>query len=750
MKGAVKAATFSRDADTEPVRNMKRAPQASRLDINHIVSPGVRAAAAPRRSPAAGTLLFESFENLNAEGGLEWLPEGWTVVSNGDPDLPESERWGCSTWSSPYLPAPADGDWYMGISFSSSNQDEWLISPSVALPADRLYQLSFYAYISAAFFYNMDTGYVDWNTMEFIEQEIINNFQVLVSADGGEFEVVRDFARENLGKSLNDLLMAEPTGLEKYSVDLKGYEGKNIKIAFRYVGTDGNTLFLDAVSVALPTMDLAINAPEETLYWGLDQSSDWGYLGLSIAQYPVFAPFTFTAAGIDTDVDLSWMYSDPETTEMVTAPGDELTLEYHPDYTSEFTTRNNLYYPPVLMGSAEGYADSETTFPVDYLQAGGRPEFKLQDGSILTLGLLPFDVATTGIGGYTVDDETIGDMSIPVFGYNENADRFWTNYSFHGEDEDNDHACVVDIFNFITPSSAPMVVENVWLNALGRFDGDVEFTCSIYPLEAYYEDGEFLGYTVAEKPVATAVTAGRNAEGYMENPSSNIYLTIPFTFEEPVVMCAADAPSYIVRFSGFHNPKVEYFVPMQQWVPSADRRALGWITKEITFSGQTRSSISPIANYENDYGQMYCAFALNMGAYYPWLKADTKDIILDENGTATVALDSYYAPTDLAVECPEWADVNISGRYGNCVMTVTASSLSEDTLGTITVKAPGVNTSFNVGTPAGITSAETAPAPLSGVYNLSGVRVADSADGLAPGVYVGRTSDGSARKFVVK
>lgn len=750
---AVAACPSPANDNADSPRPMRHAPASSPLRLNSIINPFADAASKTHKSAPQGALLWQSFENLEHEGDLTWLPEGWTALSKGDADLSDSEKWGCSTLSSPYLPAPADGDWYMGISFSSLHQDEWLVSPAVALPADKLYQLSFYAFISPAYFYDMGEGCIDWNKMEFVNQEIICNFQVLVSADGGEFEVVRDFAEENMGRSLSDLLNEESLDLRRYSVDLGAFKGKSVKVAFRYVGTDGNTMFLDAVSIALPEMDIAIAAPAETLYWGLDCSPEWGAMNFSVAQYPVYSPFTFSAADTDSKVDFSWLYCDPATTEMVPAQGKELTLEYRPDYTSEFTTRNNLYYPPVLIGSAEGYSTTETTFDVRFLQAGGKAEMKLADGSMFEGGLLTFDPVASGIAGYAVDDPEIGDLAIPIFGYNSNADAFWTNYTFRGEAEGNDHCAVTAIFNYMYPSAAPMVVDKVWLNAIGRFDGDVEFTCAIHRLEDYVdEDGEWLGYTIAESPLATATLKGNAAVGFEANASSNLYLTLPFAFDTPVVMSLADAPAYIVKISGFHNPKVEYFMPMQQLVPSADKASLGWIEKEITFTGQTRSSLSPISYFENQYGPMFCSFAINLGATYPWLKAEKTDLVLDADGTCTVALDSYYDAADLTVECPEWTEVAVSGRYGDCSLTVTGIGYSDDALGTITVSAPGVSQTFAVGTPLGIrdAAAEAPQAEIADVFTVAGVRVAPSPAGLAPGVYVVRRTDGSHGKTIVK
>lgn len=701
-----------------------------------------------------GVLLWESFENLEHQGDLTWLPEGWTAVSYGDGDLETGEKWAVDMQSNPNIPGPADGDFYAGINFSTKNQDEWLVSPSVALPADRLYQLSFFANVDPLFFYVLDGDHVDWDTYEFTDQVVTCNFQILVSADGGEFEVVRDFANEFMGYSMMELMELSPVALQKYSVDLTGYEGKNIKVAFRYVGTDGNTLFLDAVSIALPAMDLVIHAPAETLYWGLDCSSLWTYMQLSIAQYPVYSPFVFSgeAAGSSSKVNLGWLYCDPETTDMVSAPGDELTLEYHTDYSSAFTTRNNLYYPPVLLGSAEGYSDTEVTFNADYLQAGGKACFVMSDGSEFNGGLLPFDINTSEIGGYTICDDKLGDLSLPVFGHNANTTAYWTDYTFRGDAGPGDLCELTQIMNYYTPSASPLVVDKVWLNAIGFFEPDAEFTCSIIPMLPYYEDGEYMGDVFGDAPVAVATVLGKDVTGYDPTSTGKLYLCLPFTFDTPVVLSAGDAKAYMICISGFNSPKVEYFCPMQQWIPNDEAFATGWVAKDITFTGQTRTTFNPLAYYENEYGPMFCAFAINLGGTYPWLEAATTDLVLDDNGTCSVALDSYYDATELTVTCPQWTEVTLSGRYGDARLSVLATDYTDDSLGSITVSGPGVKKTFAVGTPAGAAAIrpDGPDAAITDVYTATGVRVGSSANVLPAGVYITRHADGTARKIAIQ
>ena len=80
--------------------------------------------------------------------------------------------------------------------------------------------------------------------------------------------------------------------------------------------------------------------------------------------------------------------------------------------------------------------------------------------------------------------------------------------------------------------------------------------------------------------------------------------------------------AYVLRFSGFNDPdNVTYFAPYQSAVDNPDGFALGWVQKEITMNGETKSSLTPVAYYSG-----FQSFAIMVDGAYPWLDADA-DII---------------------------------------------------------------------------------------------------------------------------
>lgn len=159
-----------------------------------------------------------------------------------------------------------------------------------------------------------------------------------------------------------------------------------------------------------------------------------------------------------------------------------------------------------------------------------------------------------------------------------------------------------------------MVVDGASLMAYGEVQDGAELTCEIYSLVPYYEDGEFLGYVMAETPLRSATCASEDI--YNRDPLGNSYLDISFSFDEPLVIDDT-YPSYVIKISGFNDEKFTYFGPIQQLKPNEDNICMGWIEKEISYLGSTRSSLSPLANYVNEYGEMYSAFAINLKGYFP-------------------------------------------------------------------------------------------------------------------------------------
>lgn len=691
-----------------------------------------------------GASFFESFEDWDGTT-LNWVPDGWTIKSDGEEGLSENEKWGVG-YTSPEegLPAASDGNYVAAIYFSMEfQQDEWLITPEIQVKENEI--LSFDLYAVPFFFYNLEK--IDWDTYEFIgEREIICNVEVWAQSEGEEWQQVWDYMSKFANMSGYDILMATPSSLETQTVSLADFVGKTVKLAFRYVGLNGDSVFLDAVTVGLPSLEgVCYTNPFETLYWGYDRQAGWGSLSLGIAQYPVLAPITWMNNTWNDAATYSWTYHDPETNDFATADDQEqLTVTYRPDYTSDFTTRNNWYYPPTLHASAPGASDSEYTAPYSYLQAGGKSEYLFEgESEPWEVGLLPFDHNSEGETFTIIDDDVIGDMALPIFGHNVNTDSYWLNYTLNGEAPgEGDYVHLNAIMNYILPASAPLVVTGVHVLGLGKISENAEFQVEIVTLNDE-------GVPDMENPLVSATCTGTDviiAEG-----GTNNYLTIPFDFETPVVIDNSNT-GYMVKFSGFNSPEVEYFTPLQSAYPNPDYMCFGWLVKEINVGGwYAEESYSPIANFEGDFGECYNGFAINLCGFYPWLDSEVEDIEVSPDGTpVTVPLSSYYDGSLLTVDCPAGIEAKVEGRYGNCVLTVAHNAATVIADGTLTVTAPGVEKSFTLKESSAINTphAEASLATPVAAFTPDGRQLSPSdAKG---GLFIIRYSDGTVRKVSVK
>lgn len=693
-----------------------------------------------RAAFAEGVSLHESFEGWDGET-LPWLPEGWTLESKSGRTGVDFTTWTPSTAIPSYGLYPADGDFMMGVSYDDEvPQDEWLVSPQFVVGEGN--ELQFYAYLSPFFLFSQDN--IDWDAGDFVgERQVACTMKVLVREVGGEWVEIWDAVDEWMDASFTELLYGTPSALEKHIVSMEAYAGKTVQIAFQYVGTDGDTMFLDATTVGLPALEgVAYDNPMEVLYWGVDDT--WSYF-TGIVQYPA-APLTWYNFCDLPSASFSWRYQDPSTGERVETEGsEELTVEYLSDAVvaeANGDSHAQWFDAPVLSASAVG------VLPTDYqdnyvFQAGGKPVYT-EKGVDYEYPLVPFSVEDHGLGIVTKDAE-FGSPSTPIFGYDSNADAWWLNYTYNGDMEDaveSDHVYVEAIMNRLIVGSGPMVITGVNVLGKGQITDDAEFKIEIISLD---DDG----VPMVETPLAVAYCKGSGVavqEGGMQN-----YLSVPFTFESPVVLAPGDNDC-MVRFSGFHDPEhVQYFAPYQSLLPFSHMNVIGWLDKQIKIQGASeyRRTYNPTFYYESEYGMCHTAFAIQYAAYHPWLMADVDEVVL---GTSPVeiSLNSYYDGSALTIEAPAGVRATVTGRYDDCKLVVSRTASDVIAEGELTISAPGVQKVFAVSEHSGVEGVvgdAEAKTPVT-VYSITG-QVVDF-DQVKSGVYVVKYTDGTATKVCVR
>lgn len=685
--------------------------------------------------------LSEGFEGFDGEP--LWLPEGWSRRSLIDV---EDACWTVSAYTDDmmFLPSPT-GKNYAGINFNTEEVDEWLVTAPVEVPASSV--LTFNGFIDKFFLFNIDGDHFDFNEYEFIKKDPAANLQILVKEEGTEeWTVIKDFFEDYKEYTGMELAMMSPTSYEPYSASLSGFGGKTVRIAFRYCGTDGNTMLIDDVFVGQPPLSVDYIWPSGTLYYGT--GPDFSGLNLSIAVEPVHTPLTWmnNTDYYGEDASYNWLFHSPETNDYDFFAGSELTATYKPDYTSAFTTRNNLYYTPELFGSAEGFSAGSKKY-YDYFQAGGKAEWEAKDGEgnpyIAQIGMCAYDQNSEGMDIAVIEQDM--EAGIPLYGYSKDVDKYWTDYTFGGDDDANNFVKMTGIFNYHFAPLAPMVIEGGWVLGKGQVKPGANFKLEIIPLTDE-------GY-MADEPFATATCTGADIneiEGGMQN-----FIGIPFRFEEPLVLTPEMCDMYIVRFSGFNDAEnVEFFAPYQSSSDNAFSMALGWIEKEITMDGTMRTSLTPTVNYTG-----YHTFAINLDAYYPWLEDMEEPVSKVSLGKDAVdmALSSYHHASAIKAtladgsDLPSWLSLEMDGRYGQTVARLQGVGEEKGEC-ELLLSAPGVKKTVTVsydGSNSAIDSVTDGQAEIVEIHTISGMRVADK-ENLAPGVYVVRYSDGTVRKEIVR
>lgn len=702
---------------------------------------------APQQSPVmkadASNALFESFEGWNGTDAT-WLPEGWSFESKGE--IARADSW--MPTKQTYYPAPVDGEVYFGnyLTFASDHMDEWLITPAVDVADGNVFE--YYIYIEPIYIFSLDN--MDWTTGEYEGgKKVALTLQIWAQPEGEEWTMLNDLADRYKDFNGFDLMSETPTSMVKNSIDVSSYAGKKVKFAFRYVGADGNVVFIDAVRVGMPSLEgTSYTNPFETLFWGYDTTLGTpGLMRQDIAIYPVYEPLSwYNQSDYTEGATYTWTYSHPETKEDATEEGDMLTVTYVPDYSSNTMKQNNFHVFPTLTAEAPNALPGTFTTKYFCLQAGGKPEMTFTSGDTFTGGILSYGINNDEDGYLVLDYEKYGDLTCPIFGHDEYTDRWWLEeYTLRGEEPaEGEYARLTGILNFIYPTTQSLVVNGVTVFGHGKMNADAELKIAIYALP---ETMEF--YPEKDVPVASAICKG--SEIFSEDARFRDDIYIPFTFDAPVVIKKTeDTPYYVVVLTGFNSDEVEFFAPLQSMKPHPDYLCHGWIIKEMNVEGRQGTSMSPIAYIEGEYGDCYNSFAIQLEAEYPWLATEAESIELPADGSATtVALGSYYDGSKLTVEAPAGVEASVAGRYDECVLTVRHKDTTTEAKGNVVVKGPGVELSIPLGKGAGIADIITdTNAEITGVYDLSGRRVnpADAKNG----VYVVKYSDGTVRKAAIR
>ena len=114
-------------------------------------------------------------------------------------------------------------------------------------------KLSFYVHFTPLDFFKHNseddiTIDEDYNVNWVNQTKICSLALMAQGLDGGDFVTIHDFADEYMGVSPENFPCCISTACNAKEFDLNDYVGK-VRFAFRYTGTDGTTVLIDAVKV---------------------------------------------------------------------------------------------------------------------------------------------------------------------------------------------------------------------------------------------------------------------------------------------------------------------------------------------------------------------------------------------------------------------------------------------------------------------------------------------------------------------
>ncbi|MDR1762975.1 MAG: hypothetical protein LBR64_03320 [Dysgonamonadaceae bacterium] len=261
--------------------------------------------------------LYESFEGWDGTDP-DWLPAGWTKESKTGMPPATEDIYGDVynfTWKTDdgnYYVTPIDGaynahcQWAMPfettdgsgntVTITPPTSDEWLISPAVEVKDNYVWN----------FYIQMDPFWARFNydTYEFTEMK--TRVEALVSIDNGA-NWTELWNSDAYMMSFSDSLLWEITYFPWVygRFDLKDYVGKTIKTAIRYIDNDGESVFVDKVTVGLLQPTAFYSYPAGFLVAGLSKYYSTYNSSLNAVIGNAYNPVQWTAQTMDAE-SVSW------------------------------------------------------------------------------------------------------------------------------------------------------------------------------------------------------------------------------------------------------------------------------------------------------------------------------------------------------------------------------------------------------------------------------------------------------------
>lgn len=579
----------------------------------------VKKTAPIRLKAASDATFFEGFEGYDGETA-DWVPADWQDVSKNDPAHVYDENADQNlTWrveGDSYFNSAYEGEYYAYISvaypdyvttFTGESQDEWLISPSIT-PKDGDY-LSFYLSYSPAFtLINLNSEY----PYSFDAKN--SSLAVMISTDGGENWTsvwdVSDEAKKLTEDELWDDASSWSRPYYPFLISLKEYAGKQIKLAFRYYGDNGESMCLDNVTVGEVTPVAKVTSPDAVFSIGFAKE---GYMlnnNKTVQLAPYKTPLTWTNSS-ELYESAAWTYVDPE---------DETTENTVESVNFDAPAYGFTQVAPPSLVTTIGAQQSEAVTTADAVQYGG--SVMASTGT----SYVTFDPAMYNYADYIAGKAGFTTVSGGCYSMGAEANATWSGENMLGAD------CTVNGLGFYVPQPAsPYTLSSVWFDIYN----ETLSAQSTLKAEVYKVTSDGFEKVAGGTAEVTASVSGQSfgmAVVELEKQVGELTETSPLYVDYPILvkltadLAEGDSFDFVISYNSTEDYDCESYIILQK----TDSESESFYYLDVLALG--------------DEGQYHpCGISGGIGASYAWLRSDEDSYGAPAaGGSKSFALDSYY------------------------------------------------------------------------------------------------------------
>ncbi|HZK71104.1 MAG TPA: hypothetical protein VFD03_06245, partial [Clostridia bacterium] len=612
-----------------------------------------------RMKASTDTTFHEGFESYDGVA-KDWIPSNWSEINKttttyvtGDSINP---TWAINT-SNDYAD-PTAGTSMAWVDWDSAGditrpQDVWLVSPAFTPASGDI--------VSFDYFYNPYWMYIDYAAST-ATADVYNftkptaTMQLYVSTDNGANWT-------KLWDAIDDAAQFDATTLGDWKnfwgawntirKGLDAYVGKSIKIAFCYVGKDGDSMGIDEVNVRQLSPSALYGRPQGYFYLGL--TTDFFQPANDYLFGPAYESATWDNYSNLESKSFVWTFEDPSNSAATVT-----STEIHPQITYPF----GQYKVPTLKAST-GIRDSIYTWGTAnkaYLSNGG---------------------STNGLGA--------GNYDLNQFIYDFPVKNLPNNYYF-GTCAD---SSVDAIANYFDKPVHKYILDSLWIS-LGAFSAPAgtEFKVIIHRVV----DGNMTD-TIATATCTTAdvITIDANYHSMLFKGFKSID---PITGLEISNDYLEISDGIVVELTGFNKPGIILAAYAQGYdSPTGDSNAYVYLNTKNTDGSISRDMYSA-----PQYIGAYTSLLFNLGATYSYLTADDNTFVAPiSGGNKTFNVTTYYSPSAwwTGVELPSWLkmDTTFNEKTWETTVTLKAEALPAGTSGrgaVVTISTYGADMNINV------------------------------------------------------